>query len=261
MTTLIAWVGVDQRAPASLYIASDSRISWAGEHWDRGAKTFASPTTPDILGYCGDVIFPALVLPQFVASLGAGLVGRSWKNRHEALLRTVERSIAWVPTKQRRAFTIVYCGRDGEGMEAHFHAGLLNYGPRRGVTWRGVRLPGRSQLLFAGGTGTKHVQRHRKIWNASKAEGGTSRAEYGAFVDALREGKDGSSGGPPQLVGLYRIGQGRYLGTSYRGGQFVGGAEIEPQVDGSIDWRNETFERVSGPSRRLLRGAKAHRRP
>lgn len=261
MTTLISWVGVDQRAPASLYIASDSRIGWEGEYWDRGAKTFASPTTPDILGYCGDVVFPALVLPQFVASLGAGLVGKSWRNRHQALRRLVARSIQKVPRGQRRKFTIVYCGREGKGMEARFRAGLLEYDRSNGVTWRGVRLPRRSGLLFAGGTGADQVRHHREAWEASVTEGGTSRAQFAAFVDALSQGKDGSSGGPPQLVGLYRISQGRHLGTSYRGGQFVAGAEVEPQVDGSIEWRNELFERVSGPSQHLLRGAQAHRRP
>lgn len=123
MTTLISWVGVDQRAPASLYIAADSRITWGSEHWDRGAKTFASPTTPDVLGYCGDVLFPALVLPQFIACLGADLFGSTWKHRRRALSQLVERSIAQMPRTQRRKFTIVYCSREGKGMQSRFRAG------------------------------------------------------------------------------------------------------------------------------------------
>lgn len=258
MTTLISWVGVDQRAPASLYIAADSRITWGSEHWDRGAKTFASPTTPDVLGYCGDVLFPALVLPQFVACLGADLIDSTWKHRRRALSQLVERSIAQMPRTQRRKFTIVYCSREGKGMQSRFRAGALEYHPQRGSAWRGLRMPKRSRLIYEGGSGAPHVDRHRKLWDESEAQGGTSRAEYGAFVDALREGKDSSSGGPPQLVGLYRTGNGRYFGTRYRREQFVAGAEIDPQVDGGIEWRGELFERVGGPSRHLLREAKRH---
>jgi hypothetical protein len=262
VTTLIAWVGVDERAPASLYVASDSRITWRpSERWDHGAKTFASPTTPDVLGYCGDALVPALVLPQFIACLGAGLVGERWKHRRTALQRLVEDSVRTVPRAQRREFEVVYCGREGQGMTATFRVGILSYRPRSGTSWRGRRLPSSSRLLYAGGSGAEHVERHRRRWNASRSQGGTSRAEYSAFVDALAEGRDAATGGPPQLVGLYRVGNGRHYGTSYKGGQFVQGAPVGPQVDGTIEWRNELFERVSGPTQRLLRDAQRHQRP
>ena len=48
MTSLIGWVGVDSRGCASLYLASDGRISWPdGEVWDSGRKLFTSRATPD----------------------------------------------------------------------------------------------------------------------------------------------------------------------------------------------------------------------
>lgn len=65
MTAFLSWVGVDHRGPASLYLASDSRISWTDNEvrsWDRGRKVFACSRTPDVLGYVGDVLFPSLVL-------------------------------------------------------------------------------------------------------------------------------------------------------------------------------------------------------
>ena len=57
MTTLISWVGIDQRRPTSLYLASDSRISWGSQHhrWDVGRKLFSCKVSADIFGYCGDV--------------------------------------------------------------------------------------------------------------------------------------------------------------------------------------------------------------
>lgn len=247
---------------SSLYIAADSRITWGPtEQWDHGAKTFASPTTPDVLGYCGDALVPALVLPQFIACLGAGLIGDRWRHRRRALKLLVERTIPTVPRTQRRKFEVVYCAREGSGMRASFCIGLLTYRPGAGVAWREKPPPSRSRIIHLGGSGGEYVERQREAWNASETQGRTSRAEYAAFVDALLEGEDPDSGGPPQLVGLYRIGNGRHFGTSYKGKQFVQGAEVTPQIDGAIEWRNELFERVDGPKQDLLAGAQPHERP
>jgi hypothetical protein len=71
MTTLISWIGVDSRKPSSLYIASDSRLSWASSdaYWDRGRKVFSSKRLPHIWGYCGDVLYPSLALGQIIAAV------------------------------------------------------------------------------------------------------------------------------------------------------------------------------------------------
>ena len=61
MTSLLAWVGVDSRHLSSIYLASDSRISWGDvANWDFGRKLFASTKYPEIIGYVGDVLFPSL---------------------------------------------------------------------------------------------------------------------------------------------------------------------------------------------------------
>src|ERR1035438_2547255 len=71
MTLLVSWVGLDSKKngpkPASIYIAADSRISW-GENinFDFCRKVYGFKNSPDILGYCGDVLFPSIVLSQLV---------------------------------------------------------------------------------------------------------------------------------------------------------------------------------------------------
>ena len=52
MTTLIAWVGVDSQRIGSVYIASDSRITWMdyGDCWDSTQKVFSSRFTLRYLG-------------------------------------------------------------------------------------------------------------------------------------------------------------------------------------------------------------------
>jgi hypothetical protein len=67
MTLLVSWAGVDTHGTASAYIAADSRISWGNPAvFDHGRKVYALRSSPDILGYCGDVLFPAIVLSQIV---------------------------------------------------------------------------------------------------------------------------------------------------------------------------------------------------
>ena len=77
MTTVIAWAGVDQRAVASLYLASDSRITWQnGETWDRATKVFGAQTQPHMFAFAGDAFFMTQVLvlaaPRKRAILTAG---------------------------------------------------------------------------------------------------------------------------------------------------------------------------------------------
>ena len=47
------------------YIASDSRITWGNNDiFDYCKKVFTCKQFPEIFGYCGDVLFPSIVLSQ-----------------------------------------------------------------------------------------------------------------------------------------------------------------------------------------------------
>jgi hypothetical protein len=96
VTTLISWVAFDQRKFAAAYVASDSRITWdeaGNKRWDAGRKVFPSSQFPDIFGYVGDVLFPALALSQIVEAIDAGVMfpldATPWQ-RHEAVVRALQ---------------------------------------------------------------------------------------------------------------------------------------------------------------------------
>ena len=75
MTLLASWLAVDSRAPSAVYIMSDSRISWDNRaFFDYGKKVFGCKNYPDIFGYCGDVLFPSIVLNQIVDIADHGLL-------------------------------------------------------------------------------------------------------------------------------------------------------------------------------------------
>jgi len=76
MTTLIAWIvysatGERPELPRAIYVASDSRITWGSQarRWDAGRKVFNPSKAPHIFGYCGDVVFPSLVLGQVISAI------------------------------------------------------------------------------------------------------------------------------------------------------------------------------------------------
>ena len=79
MTLLASWIGVDNKKngpkPCSLYIVSDSRISWPnGNKYDNYKKVFGMKNHPDVFGFCGDVLFPSIVLGQLIPQIDAGLL-------------------------------------------------------------------------------------------------------------------------------------------------------------------------------------------
>lgn len=77
MTMAVGWVAVDQRSPASVYIASDSRFTWgelSGPKYDYGRKVFACRNSADIFVYCGDVLFSSNELGRIVEMADSGLL-------------------------------------------------------------------------------------------------------------------------------------------------------------------------------------------
>jgi hypothetical protein len=125
MTTLISWTGVDQRGPSSLYLAADSRFTWeSGETWDFGRKLFASRSRPDILGYCGDVVFASQTLGQVLDLLDGGLMPSDEASTPEQRLASIaaflRRAFESYPAAQQRPFSALYATRLRSGFDSSF---------------------------------------------------------------------------------------------------------------------------------------------
>ena len=261
MTTIVAWAGVDQRKVASIYIASDSRISWGNSHlWNQGCKTFACPVTPHIFGYWGDVLFPSIALPTVLDELGAGVIPiRS--SAFGGIGNSIRRLWSDYPKQEQRDFGIIMATRRREAMRGAFELAIMTFEAATG-TWdlKEVEMPRSSARLHVAGTGSRKVRDAHQLWEES-SQGGTSRAVYSAFTEALRQGSDQYSGGAPQLVGLHRIGHGIRFGTTYLGSRYLAGARVTQRATRTtnVQWFNELFERVDGSTRRRVPGAQAHK--
>jgi hypothetical protein len=79
-------------------------------------------------------------------------------------------------------------------------------------------------------------------WEESHA-GGTSRAVFSAFCDSLQSGNDPLSGGPPQLIGLWRKSPPQTFGVIWQGRRYFYGLEASaPATQDGVRWFNELSE-------------------
>lgn len=261
MTSIVSWVGVDQRQPSSLYIASDSRITWdGGDPWDHGRKCFASAVRPHIFGYWSDVLFPALSLPAIMQRIDEGFFGDDRPEIGRSVYESLRALWASYPQHQRRSFGVLHGFRVREGMESDFTLTVTTYdAPTDRWAFGEAGIPDSSSLLQVQGSGGASVRHASAHWERSNSAG-TSRAAFSAFTEALRAGTDPLSGGGPQLVGLYRKGPGRTFGTVFDRRRFFAGAPVarDSAWNDNVEWRNELFERVSGETAKRVDGAQVH---
>lgn len=128
VTSIAVWAGVDTRGVASLYIASDSRISWSDTHrWDQGRKTFACLTQPYVFGYWGDVLFPALAIPAITQHLDSGVLTADRARPFGVVGDALPRLWLNYPTAERRDVSVVVGHRRGCGMASQFLLAVYTY--------------------------------------------------------------------------------------------------------------------------------------
>jgi hypothetical protein len=268
MTSLLVWFASDKKeklgfVPASVYIATDSRISWRVKKdellkWDGGMKVYSTSNYPHIFGFCGDSQFAPLVLSQIVAAIDSGSLispGDTVEVKSEKVGQLI--SIAWAQfpkTQLSYDTSIVHVFRQGEGVDSRFW--LTEYKVAKGkesaqrVGPTMAPLGKYSQSWYALGTGADTVISNIEWWNRRYSDRHTSRAVFKAFCESLRSEADEYSGGPPQLASLYRIGNGRPHGVIWNDARYYLGARtVHNSQKDHLPWRNDSFEIVDQKSR------------
>ena len=270
MTTLVGWTGVQGDGPSSIYLASDSRISWkAGKQkWDAGRKLFAFRNSPDLLGYCGDALLPSHMLSQLCEIADHGLLfppESSAAERHERLFNVLKASLDLSDEAVRRDFSVVHVSREEKDKSVHFFVWRLDCksGRLRKVAFEEINptTETSSRRLFALGSGARAYLEEALNWEAS-AQAHTSRGYFTALCDLLAADADPMSGGAPQLIGLYRNGTGKVFGLVSSGRYYFHGVPLPPGINGtSIEWRDETFQIIDWRTGEIKKGAQRQVRP
>ena len=224
-----------------------------------GQKAFASPGSPDCFAFCGDVSLPSRILLEFEASGLSPL--ESAEGRHAFFVERVRSALAADFAGQRQTFTILHGARVGVGLALSFYLWSTSWS-QIGLEDKAEPLPTESVMALALGSGETPVRRQDVAWRHSDI-GRTSRAVFSAFCDAIRSGEDRFSGGPPQIVSLYRRGNAEAIGVIFDGQRCLRGSVL-PANDAAragVEWRNELFERCDPQTMQRLPSAQPHARP
>jgi hypothetical protein len=260
MTLLVSWVGKDSRKISSFYIASDSRLSWDNTvNYDYGRKVFAFKNSPDIVGYCGDVLYPTLVLGQILEMDNDNLLfnpNHTNQERSRILFDEIQEKFSEYPSKQD--ISIIHVSRQNE---TDFLCNVFCWTKNDGWNMGEKEIPDSSDEVIILGTGKKEFDRRYRDYLKGYS-GKTSRALFQCLSHSLLEISDLKMndlrcGGAPQLVGLYNKFNGKNLGVIYEGKRYFLGREIEPnnRLLNNIEWRNGFFERCDGVTTEILNSA------
>lgn len=263
MTTLVAWLGVDARGPASIYLASDSRITWGGSgSWNAGRKLFVCRVRGFLFGYCGEAFFPSQVLGQVAEYIDTDLLTASEpEDGVRQIVSVVSVMLRGQPPALSGSFDLILAQRSGEGMVSTFHLHTARFSPSTAPEIIRHALPQSSGVIGAWGSGGKTFREHERRWSKSDV-GGTSRAVFSAFADSIASGADPLSGPPPQIVGLYRKGPGQSFGVIWEGRRYYYAIEVKGQVETRIvQWHNSLFEICDPQTLERAVGAQPQPRP
>lgn len=264
MTLLVCWAGIDTHGTSSLYIASDSRIFWSkSTTFDAGRKVFAFAKWPDVLGYCGDVLFPSIALNQIVDLADAGLLfapSFSPKQKFQAIFDKLTDLCSVYPALSaglaNNKLMIVHGSRDPKNNKDFFCHSISRTAEGR---WRGeeMPMPQASDVLFSLGTGASDFQANYLRYRSGPTKD-TSRAVFHCFCDALSNSQDPTVGGPPQLVGLIRKPNSTAftVGVIYEDKRTFLGVHIDNLRNfDTVPWRNANFELCDGRTMQRLLNA------
>lgn len=272
MTLLVSWIAVDSRAASSVYLASDSRISWNGlGKFDFGKKVFASRKYPEIFGYCGDVLFPLMILSQIVDSIDSDLLfthGLSCKSKSRIVMKRMAESFKLYPNEVNSivgdSFEVLHCSRDDK---QNFSCHRIAWKKKSKRKWSLTEMKACeiSDKAFILGSGSKEFEAKFKLYLEGE-NARTSRSIFQCLCDTLADMEDKYCGGAPQLAGIYRKpgSAGRLYGIIWQKKRYFEGMQIDNYPDNNlnnIEWRNELFEICDGKSKKIKKGAQRQPNP
>lgn len=253
MSLIVSWVGKDSHGYSSAYIASDSRVSWNdSDKFDSCRKTYFSKRFPDIVGYCGDVLFPTLILQTIFELIDSSVLinnNASCSERFDIFRKKLTEEISKYPSnKTTGSFEIIYISHEiVEKGYPKFTAFLYKWSKGKRPSISDIVLPDESGIINIMGSGSDCFKNQYENYKRNKIS--TTRYIFHSFILSLENMTDVHCGGAPQLVGIYRKpGQGAFsYGIIYNNNRYYNGIRID-EFNGinTIEWRNKYFEICDG---------------
>lgn len=265
MTLVASWVSVDDKptgkVPAAIYIGSDSQYTWPdGRNYGLGQKTFCCFNSPEIFGFCGDVLFPLNTINQLVSLIDSSCLftpDESAETKNEIVFQFVNDALKNYPL-HNITFSIIY----GTRVNGCFSVMRIKTSPDHCLISEKISIPPQSSIIISDGSGNADFRdRWREVDVPNNENYRTARNVVYCFTDSIKNGKDSNTGGLPQIVGLYRGGNGKMFGFVDDGKRYLYGRETEylhPLNLQALEWRNNKFERINPHDMDLIINASKH---
>lgn len=244
MTLIVGWIACDQRKPCSAYIVSDSRISNSVNHFDYSQKVFAFKNTPDIIGYCGEVLFTSEAISRLVSISDEGRLLQNemdCEERSKILFDELRTSHGEYKLNDEK-INIYHIGRNSEGK---FQTFLYRWNKNTGWLMDEIDTnTKKSKLVFCDGSGAEEYRKRYMQFKKGNNEE-TSRNYFHCFCDILSNINDPYCGGAPQLVGLYNGNKfnGMYHGVIINDQRYYRAGKVNLSIGlDRVRWYNDKFE-------------------
>jgi len=272
MTTLVAWIvftptGDKPELPRAIYIASDSRISWGSKShtWDAGRKLFSPTYEPHLFGYCGDVVFPSLMLGQISTAINRNVffeLNSTAEEKHAQFVNSIQKSFNRQFNAPNEGFSIVHAFRSNSWPSTEYHFWLVEFiAKSKSWTSTKVPIPNSTSTLISLGTGARGLKSEFTKWEKS-ASGGMSRAIFSAFCDNLSNGNDPLSGGPAQISALYSALPPQTIGVVKDRKFYLNGLEVLYRKSiHKMEWVDDLFQRINPKTMEPMHGSRKFIRP
>ncbi|MCB1594469.1 MAG: hypothetical protein KDI76_06100 [Xanthomonadales bacterium] len=262
MTLLVAWTGIDSRSPASVYIATDSRVSWGDQDFfDHSNKTFALRQFPAILGYCGDSLASQMLISQAMAVIEAmpDYAGKNLENLVDLFIRLIVRNYTQYPVKFSTGnFTVVMCGKATIESAGDFECFRID-STFKDTTKSKLLLPNKSGPIVVAGSGRIDFEEQYKIHQSSENPNkSTSRDVFHAFYQSINKGGNPTVGPAPQIVSVIRKPNsgGAHCGVVVKDQRYISGQLVDKDiVPEGLQWFNDNFEITNPHTKRREDGA------
>ena len=261
MTSLLSWIACDSRKPAAVYIAVDSRITWKSainqnviiHKWDYAQKSFILKNHPDIFGYCGDSFYVTQIMSQYIDLADNNILfakGEFPTNKFKIIFNFLETHHKRYPLEILKDYSIVYYTYY-ENDFWELYISFSNFKLSKEIKKLDIS---KSQELYVRGSGQTQIKKILTKYKKSDIAG-TSRMYFTSFCSILDLNEDSSTGGAPQLIGLYNNGQSKIFGVISKNKKYILGSEIVHCIYKNIEWRNNLFELCEGETGAIKAGA------
>lgn len=263
MTLIANWVAMDDnkegKRPASLYLASDSRVTYLDEHGtiicqrDNMQKIFVSKKHPEMFAICGDYVNCKRIIEDLIDIIDGDTA-------MEENLSIDEKVSFLTEYLKKRIRALKYRSNISYGTKVKNELFLIRFSlGKNKLNTMHVKLGKQSQVVSRDGSGEDDFYDEWLRFNENAQafnEADTSRGAFRCIYEAINNIEDQFVGGKMQAAVLYRGHEAPHpIGIYYGSECYLFGKKHIAETNKVVEYRNSEFEIVDPKTGKIAEGA------